>query len=258
MLPNLGGGELTGGVESISDEIKTEYGGNIVISTRAVPTIAGGVNGATLVAAANVPAFNGVIHLIDNVLIPPAILAATNATLLDEPLANDETAEELSLFDAIADNEDLSILAQALSLPVADTLRAALEEVTPDFSATIFAPTNQAFIALADDLGLEPADLLTESILETLLYHSVMGRLPSGAFSETLAEVMSILGLPVQAQVVDGQVVLNGDATVVRPDIETLNGIIHVIDQVLMPLDNFERNPEGLLAPEGEGAEGGN
>lgn len=252
VIPNLGGGELVGDVESISDDIQTEYGGNIVISTRAVPTINGGVNGANIVAAANVPAFNGVIHLIDNVIIPPDVLAATNATLLDEPLANNETAAELSLFDAISEIEELSILAQALSIPATDSLRAALEEVTPDFSATIFAPTNDAFISLATDLGLEPADLLTEAILETILYHGTLGRVPSGAFSETGSAIMSILGLPIQAQVVDGKVVLNGDATVLDADIETLNGIIHIIDSVLMPMD-FDASGLTLEGPEMEG-----
>jgi len=217
-----------------------------------MPTINGGVNGANIVAAANVPAFNGVIHLIDNVIIPPDVLAATNATLLDEPLANNETAAELSLFDAICEIEELSILAQALSIPATDSLRAALEEVTPDFSATIFAPTNDAFISLATDLGLEPADLLTEAILETILYHGTLGRVPSGAFSETGSAIMSILGLPIQAQVVDGKVVLNGDATVLDADIETLNGIIHIIDSVLMPMD-FDASGLTLEGPEMEG-----
>lgn len=235
-IPNLFGGELVGGFKSLSESIQTEYGGNIVLSTKSVPIIAGAVNNATIVQGANIGAFNGVIHIIDNVLIPPSVEESEDITLLDEPLSLNETTAEESLFDAINDREDLSILSAALALESAASLRLALEEVTPDVSYTILAPNDDAFLALAEELGVSPEEVLAAPFLiETLLYHVGQGAVTSDKFSSEPAFLDTVLGLPVQAQVVDGDVVLNDATKVVDADIVTLNGVIHVIDSVLTP-----------------------
>ena len=184
-VPNLLGSSLQGGVASLQEDVTTRDGGSIVISTRSVPKISGEVNDAKIVAAANVGAFNGVVHLIDNVLIPPPVFEEEDVELVDTPLEDDATPDELSLFDVISDDERLSILSAALSVPAADSLRLALEEVTPEFEATIFAPTDEAFEALAGELGIELEEILAAPfLLETLLYHASLGRVTSDAFSE--------------------------------------------------------------------------
>lgn len=189
-LTNLLGFTLTGGVESIQENVSTRDGGSIVISSRAVPKISGEVNDAKIVAAANVGAFNGVVHLIDNVLIPPPVFEEEDVELVDEPLEDDATPDELSLFDVITDDERLSILSQALSIPAAESLRLAFEEVTPDFEATIFAPTDAAFEELATALGVELEDVLAAPfLLETLLYHAALGRVTSDSFSEEASAI---------------------------------------------------------------------
>jgi len=236
-IPNLFGGELVGGFESISENIQTEYGGNIILSTRSIPKISGGANNATIVQGANVGAFNGVIHIIDNVLIPPSIVEDNeDITLLDEPLTLNETTAEISLFDAISDREDLSILTAALSLDLTESLKVALEEVSDEFTGTILAPTDEAFLALAEELGVSPGEILSAPfLLETLLYHVVLGAVTSDQFSSDPSFLETVLGLPLQAQVVDGDVILNDDVKVIEADIETLNGVIHIIDSVLSP-----------------------
>merc|ERR1712157_366403 len=210
------------------------------ISTRSVPSISGDVNDAKIVAAANVPAFNGVVHLIDNVLIPPPVFEEEELSLVDTPLEDDATPDELSLFDVISDDERLSILSAALSVPAADSLRLALEEVTPEFEATIFAPTDEAFEALAGELGIELEEILAAPfLLETLLYHATLGRVTSDAFSEEELSIDSVLGPQIVAQIVDGTAFLNGGVEVLEADISTLNGVLHIIDSVLDPNANL-------------------
>lgn len=247
-VPNLLGFTLQGGVDNIQEDVSTRDGGSIVISTRSVPSISGDVNDAKIVAAANVPAFNGVIHLINNVLIPPPVFEEEDVELVDEPLEDDATPDELSLFDVISDDERLSILSQALSVPAADSLRLALEEVTPDFEATIFAPTDDAFASLASALGVELEEILAAPfLLETLLYHATLGRVTSDAFSEEELSIDSVLGPQIVAQIVDGTAFLNGGVEVLEADISTLNGVLHIIDSVLDPNANLapaEEAPE--------------
>jgi len=98
---------------------------------------------------------------------------------------------------------------------------------------TVFAPTDAAFAALPagtlDGLLKDPA-----ALKKILLYHVVSGSVPSDKVVG-LTSATSVEGSPVAIAVKDGTVYLNDSAKVVTADVMASNGVIHVIDTVLLP-----------------------
>ena len=102
---------------------------------------------------------------------------------------------------------------------------------------TVFAPTEEAFAAALEALGLTAAELLADVELLTavLTYHVVSGRVMAGDLTGVKAmPVATVNGATVAITEAAGSVIVN-EATVVVADIEASNGVIHVIDQVLLP-----------------------
>ena len=98
---------------------------------------------------------------------------------------------------------------------------------------TVFAPTDEAFAALPD--GLVEALLLEENLdvlVQILTYHVVSGAVFST--DVTTGDVASVEGSTIAVEVTDAGVTVNG-ANVTAVDIEASNGVIHVIDQVILP-----------------------
>jgi uncharacterized surface protein with fasciclin (FAS1) repeats/TRAP-type C4-dicarboxylate transport system substrate-binding protein len=100
---------------------------------------------------------------------------------------------------------------------------------------TVFAPTDDAFAAVPqetlDSLGADPKGALTQ----VLTYHVVPGKVMSTDITDGM-EATTVEGSTVKFSIKDGMVYVN-DAKVVQPDIITSNGVIHVIDSVLIPPD---------------------
>ncbi|NEP76663.1 fasciclin domain-containing protein, partial [Okeania sp. SIO2G5] len=98
---------------------------------------------------------------------------------------------------------------------------------------TVFAPTNDAFDALPEgtiEFLLMPENQAT--LQKVLTYHVVAGAVPSSAIQPGV--VQTVEGNSVQLSVEDG-IVMVDSATVIMPDVQTSNGVIHVIDKVLLP-----------------------
>ena len=99
---------------------------------------------------------------------------------------------------------------------------------------TVFAPTDEAFAALPDGTV---ADLLKpenkDQLIAVLTYHVIPGAVMSGDIAGKKLEVATVQGSELSIDASMGVKVDN--ATVVSADIETSNGVIHVIDQVLLP-----------------------
>jgi len=103
-----------------------------------------------------------------------------------------------------------------------------------DVPFTVFAPTDAAFAALPDGVL---SDLLKnkEDLSNVLLYHVVSGKVMAGDVLEMDgAEVATLLGDNINIKIEDNKVYIN-DAQVIQTDIEASNGVIHVIDTVLVP-----------------------
>jgi uncharacterized surface protein with fasciclin (FAS1) repeats len=103
---------------------------------------------------------------------------------------------------------------------------------------TVFAPTDAAFAAAFAALGIEPAALLadTDTLTSILTYH-VLGSVAMAADVVGLdgQDVTTLNGAPIRISIVDGKVLLNDSIQVIVTDIEASNGVIHVIDGVLLP-----------------------
>jgi uncharacterized surface protein with fasciclin (FAS1) repeats len=98
---------------------------------------------------------------------------------------------------------------------------------------TVFAPTDEAFAALPagtlDGLLADP-----EALKKILLYHVVSGKVTADQVVG-LTSADTVEGSPIAISIDDGKVYLNDAAQVVKTDIMASNGVIHVIDQVLLP-----------------------
>lgn len=156
-----------------------------------------------------------------------AVIAVGTLSTGSASAASDQTIAEIATANA-----DFSTLVAALG---------AADLVSPfdscdDAPTTVFAPTNDAFAAALEALGMTAEDLLgnTELLTSVLTYHVVAGAVDA-ATVVTLTEATTLNGAPIMIEVVDGGVVLNGTVNVVATDIEACNGIIHVIDAVLLP-----------------------
>ena len=173
--------------------------------------------GDATVVLADVPASNGVIHVIDKVLMPPADL--------------------------------VDIAAVAMSTGVHDSLVAALVKadlvttVQGDGPFTVFAPTDQAFADAGIDLDSFTTDEQIATLTDILLYHVYSGAVHAADVTDGLTVAM-VNGDEASFTVTDGTVMV-GDATVTSADVMASNGVIHVIDKVLMPPADEPVIPEG-------------
>jgi uncharacterized surface protein with fasciclin (FAS1) repeats len=162
--------------------------------------------GRAAVAQADVRASNGVVHVIDQVLVP----STKNIV---------ETAVEAGQFNTLAKALGAAGLVETLS---------------GQGPFTVFAPTDEAFAKLDPKVLaslLEPAN--KAKLTEILTYHVVPGRL---AADEAVAagSLHSLQGGDLRLRIDGGRLQVGG-ATLLINDLETTNGTIHVIDSVLLP-----------------------
>jgi transforming growth factor-beta-induced protein len=213
------------------------------------------------VATADEVASNGVVHIIDGVLLPdiPLPLLDEAETGEDAEAGNAEptpTAEALTedttegdapagvgdpatvtMADYVASDANLStLLAAAQSVGFTETLAA-------DGPFMLFAPTNAAFDATLADLGLTVDDLLADpaTLTDILTLHVVESA--STLDDITLfvdaqggtAEIQPLNAQPLTLSLEGDALLISGTASVTQPNISVSNGIIHVIDAVLLP-----------------------
>jgi uncharacterized surface protein with fasciclin (FAS1) repeats len=113
---------------------------------------------------------------------------------------------------------------------------AGLEETLKgDGPFTVFAPTDEAFAKLPKETLeslLKPEN--KDQLVAILTYHVVAGKVDSKAVVK-LEDAETVQGEKVKIEVKDGKVVLNGESTVTTVDVGATNGVIHVIDTVILP-----------------------
>jgi uncharacterized surface protein with fasciclin (FAS1) repeats len=149
--------------------------------------------------------------------------AATNAQLTAQ------ATTDSTIVDVAASNPSFTTLVQAVQAA------GLVETLSGDGPFTVFAPTNEAFAALPPgtlENLLKPEN--RETLVKILTYHVVAGAVESGDIVP--GEVATVEGNPVTLAITDGRVTVN-NATVVAADIAASNGVIHVIDSVILPPD---------------------
>ncbi len=183
------------------------------------------INDAQVIVT-DIEAANGVIHVIDAVLVPSEDTAyPTIADIVVTSATAEEGAEFTTLLAAV----------QAADEAVLEALS------DPDAELTVFAPTDEAFAALIDALGEDVFnDILadSETLTNILLYHVVPGVVMAEDVvmleNETAVDTL-LEGDPIIVTFDDdGNVFVDG-AQVIVTDIKAANGVIHVIDAVIVP-----------------------
>ena len=171
------------------------------------------VNGSSNVVAADVEATNGVIHAVDEVLLPKEFRVAVEGPSLVE------IAENAGNFTTLLD------------LVEQGGLTTTLQFLGP---YTAFAPTDEAFNALFSQI--DPSTLTEEQVGFILTYHVIIGApiLSTDLAAEQTVTAANNEALYITSSEQDG-VVVNGSANVGPADLEASNGVVHVVDQVLLP-----------------------
>jgi transforming growth factor-beta-induced protein len=167
------------------------------------------------VTSADVEATNGVIHVIDKVLVPESFVL--------NPIEND-------IVDIALGNEDFSML---VSLLQQADLVTTLQGEGP---FTVFAPTNAAFEDLLAALDISASELMAQpDLAKVLLYHVVPGKVMSTDLVDGM-NAPTVNGETLMVDLSNG--VMINESTVVLADLEATNGVVHVVDSILVP-SNF-------------------
>ena len=175
------------------------------------------LNGESRITQGNVYATNGIIHAIDKVIPIPSIVTFAKA---DRNLTNLLTA--LTRSDLTVD------FASILSTNVG----------TSPAPFTVFAPTDQAFIDLLVELGVQSLSGIDEPTLKATLTYHVIGE--ANVYSTDLSDNLQLntLGGPITANMSLGATLTDANSRVsniIAVDIQANNGVIHVIDKVILP-----------------------
>lgn len=184
------------------------------------------VNGAT-VTTTDLVTDNGIIHVIDAVLTPPGMRGEPTSNIVETAVANGN-------FD--------TLVAAVQAADLVDTLS------NPDASFTVFAPTDAAF-AMIDPATLEALIADPEALSAVLLQHVVAGEVDSvtafslnGQSATTASGAMIPVGLNAETDTLTF-----GGANVVMTDIYTTNGIIHVLDMVVVGDVELPTPPQSIV-----------
>merc|ERR1719215_905776 len=185
-------------------------------------TMVGDIERSAVITTADVSASNGVIHVVDKVLLPPTVVGTAVAS-------------------------GFSILAEALT---SANLVATLQGDGP---FTVFAPTDAAFGTLLTDLGITKEDLLGRADLADILtLHVAQGKTMSADILDGMQISTLLDGASLSASVSSSSVDLSSGTTsaaVVVTDVHCSNGVIHVIDNVLLPSADNGADVSGVVSP---------
>jgi transforming growth factor-beta-induced protein len=201
LLYHVVAGALDGDAVAAETHLETLLGKDVEITVVGEDIF---VNGARVVLG-NIEASNGIIHVINAVLLPPVLPG-----IVDVAKADDRFETLVAALEATGLDDALS----------------------GEGTFTVFAPTDDAFEAL----GIPPNELLANTNLANiLLYHVTEGRVKA-ADAALLDRITTLLGEDVKVTLTGEDLFIN-DAKVILEDIKAENGIIHAIDAVLIPAE---------------------
>jgi uncharacterized surface protein with fasciclin (FAS1) repeats len=177
--------------------------------------------GTTVVTASEFNNADLVLNIAEKTMVIESWMLDANLFGADDSKSAGSTVVEIAV-----NNPDFSILVEAVS-------KAGLvDALSAEGPFTVFAPTNDAFKSLFSQLGVSGVkDLTAEQLTPILTYHVVSGKVMSTDLSNT--SVATLNGQKIKIDLSSG--VKINDSKVVAADIEGKNGVIHVIDSVLLP-----------------------
>ncbi|MDJ0753430.1 MAG: fasciclin domain-containing protein [Ardenticatenaceae bacterium] len=188
------------------------------------------LNDDSKVIIADIVTSNGVIHVIDTVLIPPSMGGASDGESTTETTAAAATGNTI-VDIAVADGRFDTLVTAVTAAGLVGTL-------SGEGPFTVFAPTDDAFAKLpAGTLSALLADP-NGALTDVLLYHVLSGEVGSEIAKVVVADTgraVTVGGEVVNIKFFDGDLYLNDDSKIIIEDIVADNGVIHVIDTVLIP-----------------------
>ena len=180
------------------------------------------INGSTPIVATDIESGTGVVHVIGRVVIPPI------GNIIETAVDLSSSGEFTSLIAALQRTASEGTPEQNL-----------IEVLSGTGPFTVFAPTNAAFEALLnsssdwDSLG----DIPLETLIQVLTYHVVAARAYDQDLSEAIDgnnQLPTVQGANLSFDLT--QLTINGDTKIIATNSHATNGVIHVIDQVLLPI----------------------
>ena len=182
------------------------------------------VNDDSKVIIPDVIAANGVIHVVDTVILGP-----WPRDEAEEDVAVDEGDEAAgnSIVDIAVNNDSFETL-------VAAVVYADLADALSGGEWTVFAPTDSAFAELGLDAKNISSAFSKAEITDILLYHALEGEVSSEKALSLLGDVTVANGQKAGLKYFDGTLWVNDYAKVIAADVDADNGVIHVVDAVIL------------------------
>ena len=182
-------------------------------------------NNRTRVREADVKFENGIVHVIDQVMLPPKKKTKFASTT--------SKAKSPDIVDtAISAGQFKNLITALKAAGLVETLKGS-------GPFTVFAPTDDAFAKLpkgtVEDL-LKPEN--KSKLANILKYHVIAGKVPSKAIEP--GKVNTVASESVKLKLKDDSIMVN-KSKVIKPDVNTANGVIHIIDTVLIPKDRSKK-----------------
>jgi uncharacterized surface protein with fasciclin (FAS1) repeats len=197
-------------------EVATLSGDQVLVSADDMGVM---INQSNVVIT-DIEASNGVIHVVDAVILPPA------DEMAEADMADEMMTDSKSIIDIAVDDGRFTTLVTAL------TEAGLVETLQGEGPFTVFAPTDEAFAALPEGT-IEALLADIPALTDILLYHVVEGKVMA-ADVIALDQAMTVQGQYADITYDMGKVMVD-NAEVIITDIEGSNGVIHVIDSVILP-----------------------
>lgn len=219
LLYHVVAGEAIGSANIASGNIEMVQGTESTLTANADGI---SINDSNVTSPFDVVASNGIIHTVDQVLVPEAIAQFVNTVL--EP--------------AYFNKSFSTLIGAAVKADAVGTLLN-----TPNL--TIFAPTNEAFEAS----GIDVSATDSETLLDVLTYHVVTSKVLS---PDIPANAETLNGANIYFSLSSAGNYINGGIEITNVDIESGTGVVHVIDKVLVPAAGTVVDVASSLADDGE------
>ncbi len=182
------------------------------------------LNDDSKVVAADVIASNGVIHVVDTVILPPwpRTEDAPDGEIGDSSVATGNTIVDIAVNDGRFD----TLVAAVVAADLAGALSGG--------SWTVFAPTDAAFAKLGLDETNVASAFTKEELTDILLYHVLTAPVSSEEAKASQGDITMANGQIAGLKYFSGSLYVNDDSKVIIKDINADNGVIHVVDTVIL------------------------
>ncbi len=181
------------------------------------------VNDDSKVIIADIPASNGVIHVVDTVILGPWPRTGEES---DAPVSAPATGDTI-VDIAASDGRFSTLVAAVTATGLADALSGG--------EWTVFAPTDEAFAKLDLNAGNIAQAFSKDELTDILLYHALPVEVFSDKALTLVGDVTMANGQRAGLKSFQGDIYVNDDSKVIIPDINASNGVIHVVDTVILP-----------------------